>query len=588
MFEVCDNVYCYEDSCNVYVIKSNDEAILIDIGSGAVLDELSGIGITKVKSIYFTAPRRDRTAGLNRISEDTETFWPQNAKVYIQNLSQVNFDKPVIHDRFPGQYEVSRFYNMRYKRAEISEFGGMRLTPISATESMCGFSYALDIDGKIVCFSGECLFDKNKFYNAYNMEHMHHTGTGQRNAAIALDTLRLGRPDILCPAHGKIICGAEIISDCLAQSRDKLLELSELYFNSCPGATAAERIKIESETNGFQKLEKNMYMYGNSHILLSETGNALMVDFNFSTRELVEKWVADFKKCFGENCKIEKVLISHRHYDHWIGLNELRDYFDFSLECCSYMADDLEDQLCRKRPFGVFPSVKVDKRLDDGEKFKWYEYDFIAYHSPGQTDMHSGYYTEVDDTKVFYSGDNFYPPQQWGGTGGFSSFNGGDPKRGWLKSINLVLELEPDYILCGHMHPYHYRREEFLARRNWVEKITAIMEEVSPYLPYEINFDQHVFEAIPYTQKLQENFKVKVYFKNYDTYAHTVKIKPVLPAGVKLISDDCVTITAEGNSSAEYEFSFGASGELGDDKMITFDMYYDDRYLGERLEAFVY
>jgi glyoxylase-like metal-dependent hydrolase (beta-lactamase superfamily II) len=56
MLKINDHLYQYEDTCNVYVIKNGSDAVLIDFGTGAVLDELESIGI-KVKDL----PRRSRS-----------------------------------------------------------------------------------------------------------------------------------------------------------------------------------------------------------------------------------------------------------------------------------------------------------------------------------------------------------------------------------------------------------------------------------------------------------------------------------------------------------------------------------------------
>ncbi len=64
------------------------------------------------------------------------------------------------------------------------------------------------------------------------------------------------------------------------------------------------------------------------------------------------------------------------------------------------------------------------------------------------------------------AGDNFYPPQQWGGTGGLCGFNGGLPKL-WRQSAELVLRLTPDWILASHLQPFPFRREDFEAVVAW-------------------------------------------------------------------------------------------------------------------------
>src|SRR5579872_4289526 len=44
--QISPNLYVLRDTCNVYVLKNGDRAILIDFGSGHVLDLLAQIGVS--------------------------------------------------------------------------------------------------------------------------------------------------------------------------------------------------------------------------------------------------------------------------------------------------------------------------------------------------------------------------------------------------------------------------------------------------------------------------------------------------------------------------------------------------------------
>ncbi|MHA1196324.1 MAG: hypothetical protein ACTSRH_10345 [Promethearchaeota archaeon] len=55
--KISEHVYLFEDFVNIYVIKEGNEAIIIDFGSGNVLNFLTSINITSVdyeiKFIFF-------------------------------------------------------------------------------------------------------------------------------------------------------------------------------------------------------------------------------------------------------------------------------------------------------------------------------------------------------------------------------------------------------------------------------------------------------------------------------------------------------------------------------------------------------
>ena len=48
------DLFAWTDTCNVYVLRDGDAALLIDLGDGSVLDHLSEIGVKRVEWVLFT------------------------------------------------------------------------------------------------------------------------------------------------------------------------------------------------------------------------------------------------------------------------------------------------------------------------------------------------------------------------------------------------------------------------------------------------------------------------------------------------------------------------------------------------------
>ncbi|HKY56242.1 MAG TPA: MBL fold metallo-hydrolase, partial [Anaerolineales bacterium] len=57
---IANHLYLFRDTCNVYVLCSGNEAILIDFGSGNVLDYLTEIGVEHVTDVLMTHHHRDQ------------------------------------------------------------------------------------------------------------------------------------------------------------------------------------------------------------------------------------------------------------------------------------------------------------------------------------------------------------------------------------------------------------------------------------------------------------------------------------------------------------------------------------------------
>ena len=79
MDKLSDSVYRFVDSCNVYVVRSGREAVLIDFGCGDVLDKLPRSGWRRFRR-SFTHHHRDQVQGLPRAVEQGIPIWVPSAE----------------------------------------------------------------------------------------------------------------------------------------------------------------------------------------------------------------------------------------------------------------------------------------------------------------------------------------------------------------------------------------------------------------------------------------------------------------------------------------------------------------------------
>ncbi|MEX0670926.1 MAG: MBL fold metallo-hydrolase [Pirellulales bacterium] len=69
--ENAPDVFCWTDTCNVWVIREGTAAILIDLGDASVLAALPRIGVTSVEWVLFTHTTTVSSARASRNSPDT-------------------------------------------------------------------------------------------------------------------------------------------------------------------------------------------------------------------------------------------------------------------------------------------------------------------------------------------------------------------------------------------------------------------------------------------------------------------------------------------------------------------------------------
>ena len=75
MQQILGDVFRFQDTCNVYVLRTGREALLVDFGAGDVLDHLPALGIERVSDVLLTHHHRDQGQGLARAVAAGERIW---------------------------------------------------------------------------------------------------------------------------------------------------------------------------------------------------------------------------------------------------------------------------------------------------------------------------------------------------------------------------------------------------------------------------------------------------------------------------------------------------------------------------------
>src|SRR2546421_12758233 len=108
---IIDDVYQFTDTCNVYVIRNGREAVLIDFGSGDVLNELAALEIDRVTDVLITHYHRDQAQGLQKALAD-------GIRVWVPYNEQDLFKEAEVHWQARQLYNN---YDMRQDRFALLE-----------------------------------------------------------------------------------------------------------------------------------------------------------------------------------------------------------------------------------------------------------------------------------------------------------------------------------------------------------------------------------------------------------------------------------------------------------------------------------
>ncbi|MBP1601734.1 MAG: fold metallo-hydrolase [Acidobacteria bacterium] len=471
-----DNLYVLEDTCNVYLVRDGNHGLLIDFGSGRILDLLPQLGITRIDWVLHTHHHRDQCQGDFKAAErsipiavpahekhlfaDAENFW-RNRRVF--HLYYVRNDFNTITEDIPVAAVLQDYGTFKWGNRDIFVLP----TPGHTVGSV---TLVVDIDGKRTAFAGDLLHSPGKILNLWDTQVTYGGAEGIDLGAYSLARLREQKPALLCPSHGAPMPDPD---KAIEQTVDRLVEYYKFQTGNNPSlsfrgyAVSPHLIAHHLTTSSF-------------YAILSRSGKAMFIDYgsasglHFASFEratsvsdrirFVEHNIEDLKTRFGMQ-SIDVAMPSHMHDDHLNGFPHLTRRYGTRIWCYENMVDILENPRGMNLGCILGEPIKVSRSFRTGEHFKWEEYDFEVTHSPGHTEYQMALFVTIDGARVAFSGDAFFQPS--------------DPTQGVLrhnlifrnhvesdshiKSIRNLIEHEPAVIAPGHGRPFLVSREELLA-----------------------------------------------------------------------------------------------------------------------------
>ncbi len=168
-----------------------------------------------------------------------------------------------------------------------------------------------------------------------------------------------------------------------------------------------------------------------------ETGESLVVDPGAVSQELLEAL---------KDKNIKYILLTHGHYDHILGVAELKRITGADVLISEEDAECLyNDELSRAGLHFPEPQehIRADRTLSDGDTIKFGKSEIKVLHTPGHTPGCVCYIFEND--KVIFSGDTLFRLSR--GRTDFASGSTADI----MKSLSALSELDGDYaVFPGH------------------------------------------------------------------------------------------------------------------------------------------
>lgn len=539
MQQISDDLYCFEDTCLVYIVRTGERAVLIDFGAGDVLDHLSEIGVTRVTDVLITHHHRDQGQGLARAVQ-------VGIRIWVPHIEQDLFHSADAHWQ---AREILDSYNSRQDRFsllesvpidgtlldyEVRDFGGTTFTVLPTPGHTVGsISLQAEIDGQRVIFSGDLIAAPGQVWSMAATQWTYNGAEGVPASIASLLDLKDCRPALLLPSHGEMMRDP---ADAIDRLVDRLWQLLQLR---------RQNLRLfELRDQPYEPITPHLLRHrasvANSFVLVANSHKVLVLDFGYDfmtgfaagfDRASRRPWlytIPALKAQFGVE-QIDVVLPTHYHDDHVAGINLLRRVEGAQVWAADLFADILEHPTAYDLPCLWYDPIPVDRVLPLDTPFRWEEYTLTMYALPGHTRYAVAISFVVDGKRVVAAGD------QYQGNDGLelnyvypNRFEAGD----YEKSAALYARLQPDIILTGHWDPLHVPSDYFGKLSVIGSHIDRLHHELL-LRRFDLGDEDFLARITPYQQDVPrgEDFRVQVEVHNPIRGRAEVTVRLVVPAG---------------------------------------------------------
>jgi glyoxylase-like metal-dependent hydrolase (beta-lactamase superfamily II) len=451
--EVAPDVFRLRDTCNVYVVRTGHDAVLIDFGSGEVLARLAELGVERVTDVLLTHHHRDQVQGLALAAAAGARIWaPPVERELIDDVDRhwrtrsFDNDYDLRQDRFsllesvPVHGAVAEYRTQRY--------GGVELYTLPTPGHTIGsVTYLAEIGGVRVAFSGDLLAGEGKLWSLAATQWTYTGVEGQIATSLSLALLADEKPDLVLPSHGEPIGNVETA---VRRTRDSLRELIELRREDNWDFEEWFRHPWQEVSPHLLRSRTSM---ATSYVLRSDCGRALLVDWGYDlwTGTPLGSDRAGRRPLLTtlQGIDVEVVVPTHFHDDHVAGINLLRDVRGTQVWIAETLAPVLAEPRHYDLPCLWYDPVPADRVLPLGTPVAWQEYELTLYPLPGHTRYQVAIAVEVDGRRVLFTGDQQSSPELIANYQYRNLFAIDD----YVRSAKLYAELRPDLILGGHWPP---------------------------------------------------------------------------------------------------------------------------------------
>ncbi|MDB4680154.1 MBL fold metallo-hydrolase [Planctomycetaceae bacterium] len=608
------NLYVWTDTCNVYVFKKDDKALLIDLGDGSVLKELPKLGITQVEWILFTDHHREQSQGIEFVDREiTKVAAPEDEEELFETPGEFRQWFPKLSDKYtvygasysrPPRQPISLDRILAHK--EVFEWQGLKLEcRLTPGHSPGGLSYLVQKNEKTIAFIGGVMHDGSKMSTWYDIEWDYGFGKGIDVLMSSVENLIEQHIHIACPSVGPVIHHAH---KQFLTYLEKLKTFRASYVRGYPvfDSTEEQRDSYSKPTTIPLINQVTPHLYKLSHetkgknfaIIISDNGRGLILDAGLFSEAMLEEIIVGLRKHMGLK-EIDAFWISHMHGDHFLLGPTLKEKYGAEAWTLDIIADKCEhprnyDYSALVYSYGSgIDGMEIEKSFKNGESVMWEGYKIQVDWMPGQTEFGCCLWLDIDGKRIAFTGDNLFgtasDPQQ-DGHEAVVARNSAILEEGYLLGSAYLKDLKPDIVMGSHSYVMD-NPAAFLQRyHSWSKEMIRLYKEILPGNHYEYKFDPYWVSAYPYRVDLsdEKDQKMTVTVRNFRGVPEKHDIELKLPPGVSA-EPSRLTGFVKPESERDYEVTLTVDRTKVPPgvQMATFDITLDDKKHGELFDFLV-
>jgi glyoxylase-like metal-dependent hydrolase (beta-lactamase superfamily II) len=499
---ICDDVFLHEDTCHVYVLRDRDtgQAVLVDFGSGEVLDRLGEFGVDRVTDVLVTHHHRDQVQGLARAVAAGIRIWvpPVEADLIarvdehwrtrpLDNDYDVRQDRYSLLEQVPVTGTVAEYRTERYGAFDV-------YTHPLPGHTVGSVGYFVDVGGRRLAFTGDLIHGEGRVWSLaasqWAYTGFHETAGMEGVAATVLSCMQVlqREPELLLPSHGGIVTDPPAA---VARARRALQELLDMRRRTPWDPEEKLRDPWREVT---PHLLRNTTSMANSYALLSDHGTALLLDFGYdlttglagggdrSSRRPLLASIEALRREHGVD-RVELALPTHYHDDHVAGFNLLREVHGTRVYSPSHIAPVLQSPERWDLPCLWYDPIPVDRELAaGGAPLRWREYEIGVHELPGHTLYAAAYSFTADGRSVIATGDQQSTEWEPGIRPELLNYQYRNRFRidDFVHSAELYRRLRPELMISGHWAPFEVGDEYLDMLLAEGERLARLHRELLP------------------------------------------------------------------------------------------------------------